>query len=108
MVGVEMLDEVRNEGGWRDAKGANHFSGENALVISRPTFSRPHSTLQTTTILYLNHLLCGQDDLSGLNLLLSNISFLIYCSLSSLTSGRVILPQNNFSNEVFETRFPMV
>lgn len=46
MVGVEMLDEVKNEGGWRDAKGANHFSGENALVISRPTFSRPHSTLQ--------------------------------------------------------------
>jgi hypothetical protein len=54
MVGVEMPDEVRYGGGWRDAKGANHFSGENALVNTRPTFSRPHSTLlfKTTTVLY--------------------------------------------------------
>jgi hypothetical protein len=60
MVGVEMPDEVRYGGGWRDAKGANHFSGENALVNSRPTYSRPHSTLQNNNSI-ISSIICCVD-----------------------------------------------
>jgi len=44
-------------GGWSDAKGANHFSGENALVISRLNFSRPHFALHTSTSSHLRDIL---------------------------------------------------